>query len=385
MADSSALALALAQLSKGYADTNMYSKFGAAFNSAPDYVNPYQSPWASFGVNFVKGLLGGGLDAYGAVKNREFAMNSAKLLPQLVSGGDATVPEGMSDTDIGLVRGMADSVLGQRALDREDAVQKILDARLMSRAEEQGKLEGVMAAAGDGAKAEEIPDTPQYKAKQDKIKNDLEKNKFIIDLEKDTQELITNKDPSAVAAGQMFPAFKALQELIPVERGPQADLTFKASIARILDPVGAVGKDSTDLAQKAQPLWDQFLGNYGGLLGSDGYFTPESRAKVVESLSSRVAPIAEQYQKLVDNQMEVLESRGGSRKTLNPIPYTPYTKQSDSPGGLDPAAIAAEYAALKATKGDAGARAAILTKYGAGKVAAPSSDQKSLSQLLSGE
>jgi len=346
-------------LGQNYLQNSIFPTIGDSISGAQFYDNN-QSPYTNLAINIAKGLFGGALTGYGQAQANNFRNDALVALPALASGRSYT-NDSLGESDLALLKNTASALVAQRAQDRQDLLDKInleaVGAGLKKKFEVIGENQGYGAEG-----ALENPNSGPYKVSQDKLKNDLEQKKFITDLEDKTQKRITQEDPSAVAAGQMFPAFETLQKLIDAPQSPATDLAVKASIARILDPVGAVGKDSTDLAAKAQPLWDQAIGNWGALVGKDGQFTPDGIKSVTRALSSRVEPIAAQYDSLVKNQSEVLKSRGGSPTVLTPIPYKPYVETAPPPPvDITPQAYRDQLAASGKSPDEA--RALLLQKF----------------------
>lgn len=87
-------------LQADYAKNNIYSQLGSGILGADVNIKG-GSPWTNLATNFVKGLLGGGLNQYGISENREYNAGINSVLEDTLAGRAVRPVAGLSEGELG--------------------------------------------------------------------------------------------------------------------------------------------------------------------------------------------------------------------------------------------------------------------------------------------
>lgn len=316
---------------------------------------PYgTSPWESLGVSVLQGLLGGGLKGYGAGQEQAFQQ---ELTKQLISGQPLTANDILDSSSVDATN----NYLALLGMQKQQAMQakladiglKGLEAQVVKRNELTGELAGAqdfmkLGSASDSGTASDItrkpgdnpladikPGSPlaltDFGAKviDQNMKASDQKHQFSKDnvsIIQNALNAIQKDDPYGQAYVQMGPAFKSLIELAPAAPSKSADVTFFATLGRILDPVGAIGRGAEENAQNAITMYQKAFGDLGDVLGQGGgMLTPKARLDIIKNISTRVSPLGEGYNAAIERQKGLLGAQGIDITPLNSIPkYQPF-------------------------------------------------------------
>lgn len=178
-------------LQKQEAANNTYSQIGSAIlNSNVSQPVTAGSAGTNFATNLLKGLLGGGLAAYGNVENQRYTEGIQDvLLPRL--RGEATVAnENLSESDVSRLSRSADIFKAAQAEDRAslfaDLKMKAVGAGMSKEAEMTGEFNARKSIFGGDLLSD--PESPQYK----------------VNLAKQAEEDAARKEISALPAVQKY-------------------------------------------------------------------------------------------------------------------------------------------------------------------------------------
>lgn len=313
-------------LAKAHADQNIYSSIAPSLISIGAQTRT-DNPWANLATGIVSGLLGGGLGAYGRNQEKAYQGDLGSALSALKLGQSPNLTDNFDASDLKSAQG-AFSIFDQSRKANLDSI--FQDALLKGKGDAEGKTQGQLEAFNalktDGkvdGKADSKPDALKQAVldSTDIGKAAIDRQKMAADEEHKTQDYLTTKDPTGQAWAQMGPAYETLLRSIP-GNSPETDTTFKAGMARILDPVGSIGQGAGELANAAVPLYEQMIGKLK--LGAGGTLDPETKLNIVKALSARVAPVGEQFNQIYKTQIDALKDRGGSPEHVNLPQYTPF-------------------------------------------------------------
>lgn len=87
-------------LQNDYAKNNIYSQLGSGVLGADVNIRG-GSPWTNLATNFVKGLIGGGLNEYGGLQNRQYNAGINSVLQDTLAGSPIRAVDGVSEGELG--------------------------------------------------------------------------------------------------------------------------------------------------------------------------------------------------------------------------------------------------------------------------------------------
>jgi len=390
-------------LSTGYRQSSIYPTLGSAISSAPVEYSQYASPWQNFAVALSKSFLGSGLSSFGEARAKQFDTNATNALRELASGREYT-GGGLADDDLEQIRAAADLFKLERAQERAALAEKLglevtaegakelarqragitVFDELSKRAGQGGEIGKVdpnsaLAVTPIGQKIVDIQNKEEDQAlarskdefdREQRIAQENRQNeKDKADAIRNAVEAVTIKDPNGQAFGNMGPAFTTMMERVG-ETSAASDGIFKVSMARIIDPVGAIGKDAAALAEQAIPLYEQYFGSLKKYVGQDGTIDPKGKIEILRNVAGRVKPIGEGYNMAMEREASLLKDRGIDPESV--FKYVPKYQPFDEPSvrqrwGIMPTLdeIKGEFKSMLASGVPAKtAQEAIIGKYG---------------------
>lgn len=229
-------------LQADYAKNNIYSQLGSGILGADVNIKG-GSPWTNLATNFVKGLLGGGLNQYGISENREYDRGISNVFGSVLAGGAApTGVEGVSDSEL-------ESLVNAANIFKAGQTSDIKDLGLLEKAKAAGQLAAQQEAL-DARRKAILGDTKTDNttgSPGSSLRKSLEQKR--IDAAMEAQGLVTPGDVNEYVANKLRLETKDTERALK-------DLAAKRESSRMLDEIAI----EADMAIKK-------AGNTGGLGG----------------------------------------------------------------------------------------------------------------------
>lgn len=315
MADYNDIGSLISGLVQQHQSESLYPLFAKGIESVNIPMGPgkVDSPWGYMAANLAKGLLSGGLQAYGVYDNNQFKNSAMQAIPMLAHGQDISGLDGLGSSDASSIKNAFNVLSTSRDLEQ----QQLIDSQRNSLI---GQAEGKKAVMDMGLGGGLNPD---------QAFKEQEREAGLLHY---SQDLLTQKDPTAASFQQMAPALDTMQRLVGT-KDAATDSVFKLAAARIADSIGAIGSGASANIDTAIPQLDKWLGGFTQFEDNGGVLTPEGKMRIIQAFNQRVAPMGERYQAIVDSQRNALKAQGGNPDLLTVAPYVPF----------DAAALAQKY------------------------------------------
>jgi hypothetical protein len=152
-------------LQADYAKNNIYSQLGSGLLGADVNIKG-GSPWTNLATNFVKGLLGGGLNEYGQVQNQEYNTGLRSVLEDTLTGSPIRAVDGVSEGELSNAANMMS--MFKTATDQD-----IANSGLLKKSEGKGSMLGQLEAQSEafgGLDSLTNPANPNAKQIQEEVK-----------------------------------------------------------------------------------------------------------------------------------------------------------------------------------------------------------------------
>lgn len=356
---------------KQYAATNPYSIFGSAINDASLKVD---DPYASFGANFAKGVLGSGLQLYGQGENQDYQNAISSLLsnsemmknPQADLSGIQS-KYGLGNSDIENLKQQANVFRAALLMDRQ---QKEADADLQAKIagkSEFNKQIGLYAAldALDGKKsggeaasvgtgeggATAAAGTPKKASYESNIDlNSLSTSDLMRPDKKEARDIgfrqadlnrqmNAQKQNELQNVNQMLTApsglggeflekmqrYNSLKENLLNNTSLSTLNAFKDAV-KVADPRGVINQGEFDSIQNAIPALERRLGGLVGKIKIDGSgaMSLDTKLALLDAVNPQFANTAKAYGETLYNPgIERLKLAGYDDDTISKVLTAP--------------------------------------------------------------
>lgn len=311
-------------LQADYAKNNIYSQLGSGILGADVNIKG-GSPWTNLATNFVKGLIGGGLNQYGISENREYNAGINSVLEDTLAGRPVRPVAGLSEGELGdLISSV--SIFDQGAKRDAELLQNIEFAKnkgaMKGQLEAQNEIFGFNpqkgSLVGNDAKllSQLHPDSPQYKAIKDRIALKASEQAAISGAEDKLRGEI-EKLPSVVQTLQSNKALAGLDAIKDLD-SKSSDLPFIYSLITGLDG-GVVKEGEYNIVQGSNPLLQQYKGTLEATLNGKSVLTPELKRQIVDELKLSAMATKIQALKDMEPRFQTALRRSSDIRNLLPI------------------------------------------------------------------
>ena len=117
--------------------------------------------------------------------------------------------------------------------------------------------------------------------------------------------------------------FKSLISLAQEDTRP-ASIGMISSIARIWDPGGTVREGEYKLNSEAQSALDSIYGDWRSIVMGKGKLSPEAKGNLIAAASQKYNAFGQDLEDQKNIIYQDLEAKGGSRKAVPILPFSPY-------------------------------------------------------------
>jgi len=319
-------------LQADYAKNNLYSQLGSGLLGADVNIKG-GSPWTNLATNFVKGLLGGGLNEYGQVQNQEYNTGLRSVLEDTLTGAPIRAVDGLSNNEV-------QDVANSLSIFKQSALEDNKLAGLLKQSENKGAMLGQLEAQnevfGFKPKSGEMlgtqegvpsledaellsqlhPDSPQYKSLKDRLAlKTAEQTRIASDEDKLRGEI--GRLPSVIQTLQSNKALAGLDAVKDLD-SKSSDLPFIYSLITGLDG-GVVKEGEYNIVQGSNPLLQQYKGTFEAALNGKSVLTPQLKRQIVDELKLSAASTKIQALKDMEPSFQTGLRRSANIRNLLPI------------------------------------------------------------------
>lgn len=299
------------------AATNPWLVGGKAFSSTPLQFNTAKNPWAALGAAFTQGLVGSGLQSYGA--------NQVKL------ENDA-----LTQSLLGTIMDTPSYEAQASALAANPATAKFAP---------YAKYQGVMQQqelANELAKLNQAASVDMTKKKYDKWLNlnydpDIAAQTELAKIQAQDQGGFGPKTEAENALRKDIQALKPVQELELMQPGmkamldnfnlssPATDMVYTYGFMQIMEPGGIVRENEVNQVRSTMPIAQKFKNEMEGALNGTGVLSQEAKFALLDAVSKKYDSAYSQVQDKLGGFRSLVDARGlRPENVFSTFNYTPF-------------------------------------------------------------
>lgn len=322
------------------ASQNIYSELGGIGSQLADTTVQYAGSGGDVGESLlygaILGMLGGGLEQYGA----NYAADQLSLANKILLGGSEAGVD--LPTDLKVKSAAYRDAMAKERLDKRNTL--IDELNLKNTADlVKHKATSLYDESRIGPKI-----TKEQSALEDLLPGGAgtsmvgrpgaltQAGQTIQELEKQTYDRIIGL-PTYTTFSDISENFATLQELSKLDSRP-ASVGMISSLARIWDPNGVVRPGEYELNAQAQDILNEVVGNWKEVVLGEGKLQPVGKQRILEAAGAKYNEFGKKYIGERDQLYDALELQGGSRAYIPTMGYEPYTPTPVEGAALDTAA-----------------------------------------------